>query len=137
MDYEDQIIVVMDPSNGFWFLPGGGVERDESLEDAAKREAFEELGVEIRINKIAETFHVTLISRETGEQLQIHPFIVVYATYIRGQFKTEYAPKREIFFLRKDECQSLLRDLTIPEEYECMKPYLYISKEIIRKFFRY
>jgi hypothetical protein len=133
---DDQFVIVMDPSNGFWFLPGGGAAQSESIEDAANREAFEELGVEIKINQITETFHVTLISRETGEQLQINPFIVVDATYVGGQFKTEYAPKRKIFLFKKDKCDSLLQD-KIPEEYECMRPYLCISKEIIRGFLRH
>jgi hypothetical protein len=26
VDFDDQFIIVIDPSNGFWFLPGGGVE---------------------------------------------------------------------------------------------------------------
>lgn len=137
VDKGDQFAIVMDPSNGFWFLPGGGVEQDESVEEAAKREAAEELGVRIIINRIIGTFHVTLIARKTGEQLKIHPFIVVYATFAGGQFKTEYAPKRKVLLWRKSECDSLLRDFKVPEEYECMKPYIYISKEIVREFFRH
>ncbi|MDH5459944.1 MAG: NUDIX hydrolase [Candidatus Bathyarchaeota archaeon] len=137
VDFGDQFAIVMDASNGFWFLPGGGVEQNESIEETAKREAAEELGLEIKINRIIETFHVTLISRETKEQLKIHPFIVVHATCIGGQLKTEYAPKRKIFLIRREECDNLLRDFEVPEEYECMKPYLYISKETIREFFRH
>lgn len=131
---DDKTAIVMDPFTGFGFLPGGGMEEKESVEDAAKREAVEELGIEIKINQIIATFHVTLVSRKTGEQLQIHPFIVVYATHVAGQFKTEYAPKRKILLLRREECESLLRNCQFSEEYECMKPYYYISKEIIREF---
>ena len=34
-----------------WTLPGGGVDKDEKLEDAAMREAFEETG--LKVNSIA------------------------------------------------------------------------------------
>jgi ADP-ribose pyrophosphatase YjhB (NUDIX family) len=134
VDFDDGFPIVMDTQCGFWFLPGGGLERTESVEEAAKREAVEELGLQIRIRKIAETFHVTLNSRETGEKLRIHPFVVAYATVARGQLKTEYAPKRIIVFMKKDACNSLLKDFEIPEEYECMKPYLYVSREVVREF---
>jgi 8-oxo-dGTP pyrophosphatase MutT (NUDIX family) len=36
----------------YYLFPGGGVEESESNEDAAKREALEELGVEIRILRL-------------------------------------------------------------------------------------
>lgn len=137
VDFGDQFAIVMDPLNGFWFLPGGGVEQDESIEAAAEREAAEELGLKIKIKRLMQMFHVTLISTETREQLKIPPFIAVYVACIGGQLKAEYAPKRKIFLVRKDNCNNLLRDFEVPEEYECMKPYLYISKETIREFFKY
>jgi colanic acid biosynthesis protein WcaH len=35
------------PARGFWFVPGGRIRKDESLDDAFKRISFEELGKEI------------------------------------------------------------------------------------------
>ena len=134
VDFGDQFAIVVDSSNGFWFLPGGGAEQNESVVETVEREAVEELGVKVRVNEVIKTFHVNLISRETREQLGIPPFIVVHATYTGGQLKTEYAPKRKIFLVRKDECDNLLRDFEVPEEYECMTPYLCVSKEVIREF---
>jgi hypothetical protein len=137
VNFGGQFLIVVDTSNGFWFLPGGGMEQNESVEEAAKREAVEELGVQIKINGLISTYRVTLISRETREELKIPPFIVVYANFIGGQLKTEYAHNRRILSVKKDKCASLLRDFEIPQKYECMKPYLYVSKETIRKFLRH
>ncbi|PLT28859.1 NUDIX domain-containing protein [Peribacillus deserti] len=39
----------------YYVFPGGGVERGESPEAAAEREAYEELGVTIRIRQLFET----------------------------------------------------------------------------------
>lgn len=132
---DEQLVVVEDASNRFWFLPGGGVEPNESIEEAAKREAIEELGLEVKINRIIKTFHITLNSGETKERLKIHPFIGVHATCIGGQLKTEYAPNRKIVLVRKDDCNNLLRNFEVPEEHEWMAPYFHVSREIIREFF--
>jgi len=133
MDFDDQLIIVMDTSNGFWFLPGGGVEQNESIEETAKREAAEELGLEIKINQIVRVYHVTLVSRQTRDQIKIPPFIAVHATPLGGQLKKEYASNRKIVLIKKKHCKSLLHDFEIPREYQCMKPYHYISKEVVRQ----
>jgi 8-oxo-dGTP pyrophosphatase MutT (NUDIX family) len=40
----DQILLVKHIYEPYWYLPGGAVERDESLEEAVRREAQEEAG---------------------------------------------------------------------------------------------
>jgi 8-oxo-dGTP pyrophosphatase MutT (NUDIX family) len=133
VDFDDQFAIVMDQSNGFWFLLGGGVEKNESIEEAAKREALEELGLEIKIDRIIKEFHITLISTKTKEQLVIPPFTVVHATFVRGQLNTEYAPNRKIILIEKKNCKELLHNFKTPKDYECMKPYYYISREVVRQ----
>lgn len=47
---DDKKIAVMNVSNdGYHKLPGGGVEEDEDIMDALKRELLEEVGVEVNI----------------------------------------------------------------------------------------
>ncbi|MFE2292244.1 NUDIX hydrolase [Streptomyces sp. NPDC059452] len=50
LDPEDRILLLHghepgDPGNDWWFTPGGGLEGDESHEEAARREVAEETGI--------------------------------------------------------------------------------------------
>ncbi|NYZ75851.1 NUDIX hydrolase [Candidatus Micrarchaeota archaeon] len=40
-----------EPYKGFWAIPGGFVEEGETVEEACRREAFEETGVKIKLVK--------------------------------------------------------------------------------------
>ncbi|MFA9479816.1 NUDIX hydrolase [Phycisphaerales bacterium AB-hyl4] len=51
LDAEDRLLMFhcQDPTGGepFWIAPGGGLEANESYEDAARREVYEETGLRI------------------------------------------------------------------------------------------
>jgi ADP-ribose pyrophosphatase YjhB (NUDIX family) len=67
--------------SGFWGLPGGMIEYDESIENAGKREVKEELGVEIKIIRRASNIYESF----PNENCQLHLMsIPVYASILRG-----------------------------------------------------
>jgi len=134
IDFDGRIVVVMDASNGFWFLPGGGAEQGESVEQAAKREAEEELGLKIEVTQVVAKFRVVLVSAAKEEQVKIPPYVVVHAKSVGGQLRSEYAPNRKILLIDREKFKRLLQSSDIPNEYECFKPHHHISKEIIRRF---
>lgn len=134
VDLDEHIVVVMDPSNGFWFLPGGGAEHDESVEETAKREATEELGLEIEVDDVIGTFEVILISTIKRERVEIPPYIVVRAKPVKGRLRSEYARKRKIVLINKKDCRSLLESSRVPDEYECFRPHHRVSKEVVQQF---
>ena len=45
-----------EPFNGYWVLPGGHVERNETVEEAAVREMKEELGIDVDVEKLIGIF---------------------------------------------------------------------------------
>ena len=75
----DRIVLIRrdkEPSRGYWTFPGGAVELGESLHDAARREAWEETGLEVAIGEVAMVLdHV--VRDETGG-VRYHYVIVDY-----------------------------------------------------------
>ncbi len=56
---EDQVLLLKrahEPFNGYWVLPGGHVERGETVEEAAAREMKEELGIDVEVEKLVGVF---------------------------------------------------------------------------------
>ncbi len=51
------------PRRGFWTLPGGFLEQNETTEEGAQREVFEESGARIRIDGILAVFCISRISQ--------------------------------------------------------------------------
>jgi 8-oxo-dGTP diphosphatase len=62
------------PRAGEWSLPGGRVELGETLEDALRRELREEVGLEVEIGPIVETFD--RIHRDPAGRVRYH-FVIV------------------------------------------------------------
>ena len=138
VDLGDRFPIIVQ-SKGFWYLPGGGaeIERNESIEDVAKREAEEELGLEIKVDNIIKIFFVKLFSTKTEECLNVPPYITVHCSPIGGQLRMEYDPPIPNWRIRlgkKKDCEGLVHD-NVPIEYQGKKPHFCISKEIVRQLF--
>jgi ADP-ribose pyrophosphatase YjhB (NUDIX family) len=60
--WQDGILLVrrgIDPGFGKWVFPGGYVDLGESVRDAAVREAYEEAGVRVEIERILDAYSYT------------------------------------------------------------------------------
>ena len=63
-----------EPRKGEWSLPGGLLELGESLQDAARREIWEETGLEVIVGPIIETFD--RVHRDERGRVRYH-FVIV------------------------------------------------------------
>lgn len=72
---EGQVLLVLranDPDAGCWTIPGGHVKPGETLEDAAVREAFEETGLRVAVEREVGTLD---LANGPDEVYEIHDFL--------------------------------------------------------------
>lgn len=68
--FQDRLLLcrrAIEPRRGFWTIPAGFMELDETAEAGAKREAMEEANADIRINELIAVYSLAPIS-----QVQLH-----------------------------------------------------------------
>lgn len=80
----DKVIVIAKPwyPDGLYRAPSGGIKPDEDMELSAKREAYEETGVEIQLEKYLLRIDVTFTCEESSESWTSHVFS---AKYLSGE----------------------------------------------------
>ncbi len=62
-DEDGEILLIKREDLRLWVMPGGQVEYGETLEEAARREAFEETGIEIEIDELHGIYYVGITGR--------------------------------------------------------------------------
>jgi ADP-ribose pyrophosphatase YjhB (NUDIX family) len=74
------------PLYGSWSLPGGRAKSDESLEEAAKREVYEECGIKIDVLDLVKLFEY--IERVDDGRVKFHYIVFDFnAAYISGSLR--------------------------------------------------
>ena len=77
---DDQMLLIrrgMEPMRGLWAMPAGFMDYHEDPQAAAQREALEETGLKVRINRLLDVFH-------TPDDGGLANIVIVYAASING-----------------------------------------------------
>lgn len=73
-----KVLMVKNMDNGTWSLPGGAVENNESLEEAAVREVKEETGYEIKVHG------VVAVNEAILHKYDVHALFITFRVEIIG-----------------------------------------------------
>jgi 8-oxo-dGTP diphosphatase len=103
--FENRIILVkrgISPGYGQWVIPGGFVDRGETLEEAAVRETLEETSLQVRIDSLLNVYsypgHTVIVAAYSAEVLSGVP-TACDETLEVGLFLYEEIPWSELAFL--------------------------------------
>ena len=105
---DDRILLIQrgtQPNIGTWSVPGGAIELGESLKDTAKRELYEECGVEIDVGDIFDV--ESFLIRDENDNIQFH-YIVTYLTanYVSGDIRPG-SEELDVCWATKEELQNI------------------------------
>lgn len=99
------------PAKGYWFVPGGRVRKNETLDDAFVRLMKEELGIESGITRadakflgVFEHFYEDCVF---NDKIATHYIVLAYQIYISEYLKIPLKQHDEYSFIKLDQCQTL------------------------------
>jgi 8-oxo-dGTP diphosphatase len=114
-DDDGRIVLVkraIEPGYGKWVYPGGYVDRGELVKDAAVREAREEAGLQVRLERLINVYSYP------GRA----PVVIVYAATIVGGTLMVDDEGLEARFFRAEEIP--WDDLAFPSTHDALREYL-------------
>ena len=95
----DNKVILLKNELGNWDLPGGKLNRKEQAEDCLKREFFEEVGIEIKVEKLLGVHNLRI-------QNKIDVLVLIYQCSTFAQFE-DMRISEESFDLQTFECSAL------------------------------
>lgn len=93
---QDKSVLLVKTSNNKWYFPGGGLNVGESIADGLKREAWEELGVEIQVGELL--YADDMVYYHDPIEHADHLVRLFYRCYTQArEFHFENAEERAVF----------------------------------------
>ena len=88
-----EVLMQRRADNGYWGLPGGGVDVGESVEQGAVREVLEETGLHVTAGRLIGIYsdpkHYTIMSYPQGRVIQ-YVIMLFECTYVSGKLAVSH-----------------------------------------------
>lgn len=78
---DNKLLIMQDKGQPYFYVPGGRIKMNEKSEDAVKREIQEELGVEVKVNRML-WINENFFKEETSEE-QFHEVCFFYLVELK------------------------------------------------------
>ena len=101
--FKDDLVLIIKHKNGHIDFPKGHVEGDETLEETATREVFEETGIKCRIDS-DEKYKITY-SPKDGYIKDVYYFI---GSYVSGELRPQLEEVEYTKFVKIDEALKII-----------------------------
>jgi len=80
LDEQNRLLMMKRSDSGYWGLPGGATEPGEVVEDAAKRETFEEVNLEVGVMSLFSVFSGPELYYKYPNGDEVYNVTVVYVS---------------------------------------------------------
>jgi len=130
-DSQNRVLIVK--NNLGYFLPGGGVQENESYEQALRREFMEETGYDIEIKKELETL-AWYIDTPVEYFLQVYNTGVFYMVKLKDKVTNNLEKDHSIMFVEPESATNMHSDAQAWMVYKYVlskkfKPFIYINAD--------
>lgn len=120
-DAQGRILMQQRSDDGNWSYPGGRVEIDETTEAAARRETYEECGLEVGQLQLLGVFSGPELDHVYPDGNEVWGIDIVYVSQdFRGQLRTQDGEAKRMGFFPIDALPRPLSPMNLPQ----IKAYL-------------
>ncbi len=82
---DEKVLLIRDSKDPFWKFPGGTLHEDQSYQETTRREAHEEIGVDIEIDPSIPPFIILFSKTEPNGLVKHYQLVHYLATIAHGQ----------------------------------------------------
>lgn len=114
VDKQERLLLQLRRDNGLWGLPGGSLEPGEVMENVARRELFEETGLEARTLQLLEIFSGADFYYQYPNGDEVHNVVAAYICQdYGGSVKIEQS---EVLDLKFFNIKELPQEISPPDQ---------------------